>query len=167
MIKRLLIAALIASPASAMAQKFGVVNTEQIINSLSETADAQVAIDAASAKYETEFALLKQEMEKKYTELQQLPASTPEEIRKRRVQELQELDQKITSFRQTATNDLEQQQKNLMTPIRTRVENALRQVGEEGDFLIIFNVEAPAYMRSDVIDVNRLVIDKLAAEQAF
>lgn len=167
MIKRLLIAALIALPMTALAQKFGVVNTEQIINSLPETADAQVALDAASAKYEAEFSILKQEMEKKYTELQQLPASTPEEIVKRRVQELQELDQKITSFRQTATQDLEQQENNLMAPIRNRVETALRQVGEEGGFVIIFNSEAPAYMRSDVIDVNQLVIDKLTAANTF
>lgn len=161
MFRRLLTLALIALPTMAFAQRFGVIDTESLINSLPEMQEVKTQLDVYSEKYEADFNSLKAEMNKKYAELQSLPADTPEEIRKRRVQELQELDRKINQFRQTAEIDLQNHEETLMTPIRNRVSEALRRVGQEGDYIIIFETVTPAYIRGDVTDVTAQVLETI------
>ncbi len=161
MIKKILIAIMIALPSMAFAQKFGVVNSEEILTNLPDMKEVQAQIEAASKKYEDEFANLQNEINKKVTEYQAMEESTPQTIRDRRVQEIQELDQKIQQFRATATQDLQQQQQRLMAPIQEKVMNAVNAVGAEGGFTMIFESMVPVYVGTDAVDVTPLVKTKL------
>ena len=95
MIKKILLALVIAFPTMAFAQKFGVITTDQLIQSLPEMNEVKTTLEASSKKYEDEFKNLQDEMQKKYTEFQSLEETTPSTIKDRRLQEMQELDQKI------------------------------------------------------------------------
>ena len=77
MIKRLLLAIMIAFPMSLFAQKFGVINTNELMTSLPEMKSVQEQMEAATKKYEDEFAKLQEEFNKKFQEFQALEASTP------------------------------------------------------------------------------------------
>ena len=120
MIKKLLLAIALLLPVSAFAQKFGVVNADEVMQSLPAFTEMKTKLEAASKTYEDEFGKLQAEFEKKYTELQGMDDKTPAAIKDRRVQELQELDQKIQQFRQTAQQDLQRQQQQLMQPIEAQ-----------------------------------------------
>lgn len=100
-------------------------------------------------------------MQKKYTEFQSLEETTPSTIKDRRLQEMQELDQKIQQFRQTASEDLQRQQQQLMAPIQQKVMTAIQTVGQEGNFTFIFENMVPVYVGTDVTDVTPLVKAKL------
>ena len=67
MIKKFLLAIFVALPMLAVAQapKFGVVNTQVIIEAMPEVKAAQEKITESSKKYEDEFKKLQEEMEKK------------------------------------------------------------------------------------------------------
>ena len=97
----------------------------------------------------------------KYTEFQSLEETTPSTIKDRRLQEMQELDQKIQQFRQTASEDLQRQQQQLMAPIQQKVMTAIQTVGQEGNFTFIFENVVPVYVGTDVTDVTPLVKAKL------
>ena len=115
MIKKLLLAVLIALPSLAFAQKFGIVNTQAIMQDMPEVKAAQAEMETASKKYDDEFKALQTEMQKKYEELQKAQEEkAPETILNRRMSELQDLDQKIQQFRQTASQDLQRQQEQLL-----------------------------------------------------
>ena len=75
--------------------------------------------------------------------------------------ELQDLDQKIQQFRQTASQDLQRQQEQLLAPIQQKVINAINAVGAEGNYTFIFENTAPVYVGSDVTDVTNSVKTKL------
>ena len=92
MIKKLLLAIMIALPAMGFAQKFGVINTESLIEGLPEMTEVKSQLDTSTKKYEEEFKNLQTEMEKKYGEFQKMDENTPQTIKDRRVQEIQELD---------------------------------------------------------------------------
>ena len=66
MIKKLLLAVLIALPSLAFAQKFGIVNTQAIMQDMPEVKAAQAEMETASKKYDDEFKALQTEMQKKY-----------------------------------------------------------------------------------------------------
>lgn len=165
MFKKILLAIAIAFPMTAAAQapKFGIVDVDPVFQAMPETATAQAQLAEASKKYEDEFAKLKEEMDKKYGEYQTLDQdpSTPQSIKERRLQEIQELDSKIQQFRNTATQDLQRQQQQLMAPIEQKIMDAIKAVGQEGNYTFIFQQGQAAYQGSDVIDVTTEVKTKL------
>lgn len=164
--RRLIIALLALVPSLAFAQKFGVIDTETLIASLPEMEQVSAQLEAYSSQYERDFESLRKDMDKKYAELQKLPEDTPQEIVKRRVQEIQELDQKINQFRQTAEADLKNHESAMMAPIRNGISAAIKAVGDEGGFIMIFENTSPVYVRADVVDVTDLVLQKYHAAKA-
>ncbi|MDE6343360.1 MAG: OmpH family outer membrane protein, partial [Muribaculaceae bacterium] len=159
MIKKLLVALLVALPLCASAQKLGVVDTSAILPLMPEYKAAEQQLQEASQKYETEFAKLREEMEKKFADFQTLSEdpNTPQSIKDRRMQEVQELDQKVNQFYQTAQQDLQRQEQQLLQPVQQKMVEAIQSVGAENGFAMILpNVEA-AYTITYVVDVTPLV----------
>ncbi|MBD5185858.1 MAG: OmpH family outer membrane protein [Bacteroidales bacterium] len=155
MIKKILLAVALILPAMSMsAQKFGTVNVDEIMEALPAYAEMKTKIEASSKTYEDEFAKLQQEMEKKYTEFQQMEQTTPEAIKERRMQELQELDQKIQQFRATAQQDLQRQQMQLMQPIQESIMKAIQTVGASGNYTFIFDASQSYYAGPTVENVT-------------
>lgn len=146
---------------SAQTVKLGIVNTNTIFEAMPERAAAQTQLETASKTFEEEFKKLTDEMNKKYADFQALDASTPESIKERRMQELQELDSRIQQFRAQAQQDLERQQNQLMAPIQEKIQNAIKAVGSENGFTMIFQDIIPSYTGSDVVDVTTMVKTKL------
>ncbi len=163
MLKKILLAIIIALPCTALAQKFGVVDGESIISAMPEMTTIQNQLNDASKKYEEEFAKLTEEMNKKVTEFQALDkdTTTPESIKERRMQEIQELDSKIQQFRQTASQDLQRQQQQLMAPVEQKITDAIKAVGQEGAYVFIFQQQIPIYVGTTVTDVTPAVKAKL------
>ncbi len=162
MIKKLLVAIMIALPAMAFAQKFGTVNTQQIMQDLPDVKEAQTQLEAASKKYDDEFKNLQTEMQKKYEELQKAQEEkAPQTILDRRMSELQDLDQKIQQFRNTASQDLQRQQEQLLAPIQQKILNAINSVGAEGNYTMVFENGAAVYVGTDVTDLTPAVKAKL------
>ncbi len=166
MIKKLLLAILIALPCSALAQKFGVVDVQNIFQAMPETTAAQTQLTESSKKFEEEFAKLNEEMNKKVTEFQTLSqdTTTPESIKQRRMEEMQELDNKIQQFRNTATQDLQRQQEQLMAPIEQKITEAVKAVGQEGNYTFIFQNGVPLYSGVAVKDITPAVKAKLGVK---
>ncbi len=161
MIKKIFLAIMIALPSMAFAQKFGVIDTQALTQELPEMKEAQTQLEASMKKYQDEEANLSAEFEKKYKELEGMDESTPQTIKDRRIAELQELQTKIQQFRQTASQDLQRQHEQLMAPIQQKVITAIKSVGAEGNFTMIFENVSPLYTGSDVVDVTSQVKGKL------
>lgn len=163
MIKKILLAALIALPTFGYAQKFAVINSQTIIEAMPDMASARTQLEAASKKYEDEFKNLQDALNKSYEEFQKIAddANTPQTIKERRVQEIQEMQQKIEQFRNTATQDLQQQQQQLMAPIQQKVIDAIKGVGAQGAYTMVFESQAPLYVGGDVEDITPKVKARL------
>ena len=154
MIKKLILAFLILFPSMAFAQKFGVVDTDAIVRALPEFKEMQASYESAAKKYEDEFANLNEKFNKEYNEFQAMPEDTPNSIRERRAQELQELDQKIQQFRATAQQDLQRQQMQLMQPIQESIMKAIQTVGASGNYTFIFDAGQSYYAGPTVENVT-------------
>lgn len=165
MIKKLLLALMLVLPMMSFAQgKFGVINTQTLMEAMPEMKEVQTQIEASGKKYEDEFKALQDEFQKKYTEIQNMEETTPQTIKDRRIQEIQELQQKIEQFRATATQDLQRQQEQLMSPIQQKVMTAIQAVGDEGGYTMIFENQMPVYVGKDAVDVTSLVKTKLGIQ---
>lgn len=168
MIKKLILAIAVAIPATLFAQtvKMGIVDVGAIIPSMPEYTEAQNQIAEASKKYEAEYQTLQEELNKKYAEFQQLSQdpNTPQSIKDRRIQDIQDMDERAKQFLQTAQNDLERQNQQLLAPVQEKMVNAIKVVGAENGFLMIFPVGVAVYESTDVVDVTPLVKTKLGIQ---
>ena len=166
MFKKLILAVLLALPMTALAQKLGTVEVEAVFTLMPETKEMQTKLEDASKQYETAFQGLTDEINKLYTEFQSIVNDTTvlDTIKERRMQDLQELDKKAQQFAQTAQAELQRQQAQLMQPIQEKVMNAIKTVGNENGFTMIFPEGVPAYVAADVQDVTALVKTKLGVK---
>lgn len=165
MIKKILLAILIAAPMCISAQtlKFGTVNTQEIFNVMPEKATAENTLKDVATKYQNEAKNLETSLQKLYTDFQALEESTPKAIKDRRMQELQEAQQKYQNFQQTANQDMQRQQETLLAPIQEKLQKAIQAVGAEGGFTFIFDLSIPSviYNGGASQDVTPLVKAKL------
>lgn len=164
MIKKILLAIMIAVPMCAMAQtKIGVISADSVYQIMPESAQVLSQLQEKSKMYEGEIKKLQEELQKKYADYQTLEkdAATPASIKERRIQEIQELDTKYQQFVQTAERDIQQQQQQLIAPIREKIMIAIKAVGKENGFTAILPEGVAIYTGDDVIDVTPLVKAKL------
>jgi len=130
-----------------------------------EATAMQQQLTDASKKYEDEFAKLREEVDKLYTEYQtiQNDPNTPESIKERRVQEIQERAAKVDQFRETAQQDLSRLNEQLAAPIQQKITDAISAVGQENGYTFIFPNEQGLllYKGSDVVDVTPAILKKL------
>lgn len=168
MIKKILLAIVMAIPMFAGAQtaKFGVVNAQAILPGMAEYIEAQNQYTEAAKTFETEYAKIQEEFKAKYEEFQKVIAdqATPESIKDRRAQEIQELNQKAEQFAQTAQQELARKQAQLMAPVEEKLINAIKAVGQENGFTMIFPEGAAIYTATSVVDVTSLVKAKLGVK---
>lgn len=162
MIKKLLVAIAILLPTCAFAQaKFGVVDAASIMELMPESKAAQDQLATISKQYEDEYAKLTEAINKQVQEFQGLAEDTPVAIRERRQQEIQDLDQRIQAFQQKAQQDLARKQQELVAPIQEKLVNAIKAVGADKGFTMIYPDGVAIYVGNDVIDVTPDVKAKL------
>lgn len=165
MFKKVLIALALCLPMSAMAQKFGIVDTDQVIQAMPEATAMTAKLQETSKKFEDEYQKLQEEVNKLYAEYQKLAedTTTPDAIKERRIQEIQERAQKVDQFRANASQELQRMQETEMAPIQNKFMEAVKSVGTEGGFTFIFPNEQGLmlYTGNDVVNVTAQVKAKL------
>jgi outer membrane protein len=143
--KKLIICAICAfcgiTTANAQA-KFGHVNTQEIIQAMPEYNTAKTEIDKLQAQYEADLKSMQDELQKKADAFDKEQATLPDNIKQRRQTELQEMYQKIQQSYQDNQQALQKASSEKMQAITTKVLEAIKAVGQAGDFVIINEINA-------------------------
>ena len=143
--KKLIISAICAicgfTTANAQA-KFGHVNTQEIIQAMPEYTAAKNEIDKLTAQYEADLKSMQEELNKKADAFDKEQATLPENIKQRRQTELQEMYQKIQQSYQDNQQALQKASSEKMQAITAKVLDAIKAVGQAGDFVIINEINA-------------------------
>jgi outer membrane protein len=122
--------------------KFGHVNTQEIIQAMPEYTAAKADIDKLTAQYEADLKSMQDELQKKADAFDKEQATLPENIKQRRQTELQEMYQKIQQSYQDNQQALQKASSEKMQAITTKVLEAIKAVGQAGDFVMINEINA-------------------------
>ena len=123
-----------------MAQKFGHVNAQDIIQVMPEYTKAKGEIDALQQQYEADLKSMQDEFTKKVKDYETNGKTLPENIRQRREQELTEMQQKIQQSYQDNQQALGRASQEKMQAITTKVIDAIKAVGQEGGYVYIMDI---------------------------
>ena len=122
--------------------KFGHVNTQEIIQAMPEYNTAKTEIDKLQAQYEADLKSMQDELQKKADAFDKEQATLPDNIKQRRQTELQEMYQKIQQSYQDNQQALQKASSEKMQAITTKVLEAIKAVGQAGEFVMINEINA-------------------------
>ncbi|MBE6301176.1 MAG: OmpH family outer membrane protein [Parabacteroides distasonis] len=161
--KKLIIFLLMMIPLGIFAQetKIAVVNTQAVVEAMPEFADMQKQIADMQKKYQDEMKIMEEEYQKKYSAFIAQQDSLTENIKVRRMQELQDMEQRLQNFVQITQQDFQKKQQELFIPIQDKVKNAIKAVGDEKGYTYVIEPQIVIYTGSGAIDATDFVKTKL------
>ena len=140
--KKLVVTLMLLAPLAVFAQKFGHLNASDVMQAMPETAKFQSDMEALRKQYENDEKTMIAEYQKKIEEYQAQEASLPDNVKQRRVQEIQEMETKIQQARQDNYQALQKAAQERQEPIQKKLLDAIKAVGQEGGYVYIMDVNA-------------------------
>lgn len=142
MLKRITFILLLIAPMSVFAQKFGHIKTQDILAVMPEYTKAQTDIETMRQQWASEIKVVEDDFQKKFTAFQQEQANLPKNILERRQKDLQDLHERGMQMQQDAQQELEKSWLSMIEPIAKKIDDAIKAVGQEGNYVYIFDLNS-------------------------
>ena len=162
--KTIIIALMAIMPFGAFAQKFGHINSSDIIPLMTEYKEGNAEMETLQKQYQEEWEYMNKEYEKKISDYESQRETMPENIRSRREQEIVDSETKMRQYAQDVQVNLSKKNDELMMGIQSKLLKAIQAVGEEGAYVCIFDVAGgvvPYVSSTLTVDVTEAVKAKL------
>ena len=161
--KKLIVLLLMILPLGAIAQevKIAFVKTQEVFMAMPEVSGMEKQMADLNAKYRVELKQMQDEYQKKYSDFVAQQDSLTENIKMRRMQELQDMEQRTQNFIQISQQDFQKKQGELFTPIQDKLKNAIKAVGDEKGYTYILDPQIVLYQGNTAVDATQFVKAKL------
>ncbi|MDH6311503.1 outer membrane protein [Parabacteroides sp. PFB2-10] len=151
-------------PLGAFAQssaKIACVKANEIYTTMPEFEAAMKKLEALNEEYMVELNTLREEAQNKYQTFMAQQDSLSENIKMRRIQEIEQLQARGEELSQFAQQDLQKQQGELLAPVNQKLQKAISDVGAEKGYTYIIDVTYLLYVGADAEDITSQVKTKL------
>ena len=160
--KKLFLALMMLAPMAAFAQKFGHINSQEVMQAMPEATQMRTEMEALHKQYEADEKAMIDEYQKKVEAYQKDEATMPDNMKQRKIQEIQEMEQKITQARQDNAQALQKAYADKLTPIQNKVMEAIKSVGNAGGYVYIMETNSIPFINTTLsTDVTAQVKAKL------
>ena len=139
---------------SANAQKIGRVNFNELVMLMPEMDAARETISASQKEAEETYAAMVEEYQGKLSQYQQKSASWTAAIKESKEKELYDIQNRIQEFQQNISQELQQQQSQLMAPINEKAGNTVREIAKAKGLDILVDASQALYFSDAVIDLT-------------
>ena len=149
---------------SLYAQKFGRINTSDVIAAMPEATQAQTNLDAFVKDLSDTFETMQVELNTKVTDLQKNEATMTESMKQLKYKEAQDLSARMEEYQRNAQQEIQLKQAELMRPVQEKAMAAINKVAKEGGYLAIFDTSIPSmayFDESNMTDILPLVKSEL------
>ena len=172
LVKLTLLAALLLCGSTTYAQKFGYVNSQELITAMPERDSALSKYQKFAQDQQSQLETIQVEFNNKYLDYQKNAETLSESAKQLKERELQDLQKRFDDFQQVAEQDAQKMQQQLMGPVITKAQDAIKKEAQAAGYTIVFDVAAGAmayYNEATVTNILPLVkkelgiVDKPAA----
>ena len=153
------------------AQKFAFVDSQYILDNLPEYTEAQAQLDEASAQWQKEIEAKFAEVDKMYQDYQAQAVLLPEDMKKKKEQEIADKDKESKSLERQRfgqNGDLMKKRQELVKPIQEKVYNAIQEIATNNNYAVIFDKAGALTIlfSNPKYDLSDEVLDNLGANAA-
>lgn len=149
---------------SVQAQKFGYINSQELIGQLAEVKEANAKIETLKKQLQKKGQDMITALQTKYTDLQKKQTDgllSPKEVETQAALLKQE-EVKLGEFEQTSQQKIYEKSEELLSPIQNRINNAIKEVATDNGYTYIFDTSMGLVLYADPgTDVTTLVKTKL------
>lgn len=156
----LVAAALLFSVGTANAQKYGHVNSSEILQVMPGVDSLQVKLQAFQNDLQAMYESMMNEYQTKKDKFDREVGTMSSAVRQVREKELEDLGLRIQEFQSNAQEDLEEKQYELAKPFQDAIQNAIDKVAKANGFAYIFDTKILLYYESGE-DITPLVKKEL------
>ncbi len=166
-LKLTLALAMMLSCTTLFAQKFGRINSQEVMIAMPETTEMQTKLQAVAKDWEENLETINVEFNNKLQEFQKNLNTLSDAARQIKEKELNDLRQRGAEMQQMAQQDLAKQEQELMTPIIEKAQNAIKAVSKAGGYTAIFETGSLVYFdEATLTDITPLVKKELGITEA-
>ena len=161
--KKLIVLLFMILPLGVVAQevKIAYVKTQEVFMAMPEVSDMEKQMADLNEKYKKELEQMQEEYQKKYSDFIAQQDSLTENIKLRRMQEIQDIQGRMDNFMQVAQQDGQKKQQELLQPIQQKLQGAIKAVGDEKGYTYIIDPAALLYTGNAAVDATPFVRTKL------
>ena len=154
--KKLFVIALAAlATLTASAQQIGRVNFQELVMLMPEMDAAREVIAASQKEAEETYSAMVEEYQGKMSQYQQKQATWTAAIRESKERELYDIQNRIQEFQNNISQELQQQQAQLMAPINEKATKAVNEIAKNKGITILFDTTQALYFdESKVVDIT-------------
>ena len=130
---------------SAGAQKIGRVNFNELVMLMPEMDAARETMAASQKEAEETYAAMVEEYQGKATQYQQKNSTWNAAIKESKEKELMDIQNRIQEFQQSISQELQQQQAQLVAPINEKATNAVQELAKSKGIDVLFDSSQAIY----------------------
>lgn len=156
-LKLTLIAAALLCGTALHAQKFGVINSQELIISMPEYDSVQTKMQAMQKDYMDILETIEVEMRNKLNDYQKNSATMSNVVRQVKEKEIQDLEAKLQENQQYFYQELQKSQSELMAPVLQKAEEAIKKVGKAQAMLAVFDTSSGSLAYHDESAMTNLL----------
>ncbi|MBL7970749.1 MAG: OmpH family outer membrane protein [Prolixibacteraceae bacterium] len=152
--------------ANAQAPKFGHIDLQALIQIMPERAAAEKQFTAYQKELEDALGVMQKEFQTLYMEYATKRDSLTETVRKLKEDDLNAKNERIQTYQQTAQQQLQAKQGELLKPVFDKAEKAVKDVGAEKGLIYVFDMSSRTilYNSKESLDLLPLVKTKLGIQ---
>jgi len=149
--------------ASAQAPKFGHIDLQALVQLMPERAKAETDFNKFQSDLEEIFGEMQKDLQTKMADFEALGDSVSEIKKNAKVAEIQDMQQRIQNYQQSANQQLQQKQTELLKPVFDKAEKAVADVAKEKGLIYVFDIGSKVvlYKSNESLDVLPLAKAKL------
>ena len=160
----LLLVSFIMLPISAQQMKLGYFSYDAVLKATPDYISAMSSIENLKKQYDAEIQIAQKDFNDKYENFIENQSGMAEAIREKRQSELQSILERNMAFKQESDRLLAKAEEEALAPLRSKLDNAIRALGSERDFIAILNTDNNAVPYINPVigeDVTDILIDKI------
>lgn len=144
------------------AQKIGHINSSDLLALMPERKTAETALQDYAKQLEGQLATMSAEYDAKVQEFQSKESVMTDVVKQDKVKEINNLEQRIKDFQQTAQESLQKKETELLTPMLDKAKKAIQDVAKEAGYKYILDTSAGLVLHFEESDnILALVKKKL------
>lgn len=157
---------LLALAPMAIAQKYACINTDYVMKSIPDYANAQKRLDKYVADWTKELSDKAAELDNMRAEYEQESYLLPDNLKKRRQEDIKAKEQEIRNLQQQrfgAGGDLDARRAELLKPVQDRVYSIIERIAQEKNYAFIFDKagSATVLFASKKYDISDEVLEAM------
>ncbi|WP_276134669.1 OmpH family outer membrane protein [Polluticoccus soli] len=144
------------------AQKFGYINSAELLQAMPEIKKANADAEAYAKTFQEQLQTMGKEYESKVQAYQASEKTMSDAVKEVKVKEIQDLQARIESFNQSAQEKVGKKKEELYKPVLEKADKAIKDVAKEKGFDYVFDTSSNVLLYAkETDDILPLVKTKL------